>query len=346
LDFFAFFCGAVWAEDNGFGNILIASGHFGRSVLDNVGLLDRDLNKTCQLTSLPRKFSNAAGGLIQVEGVPTPVVCGGFNTDGGNDLCYALKDGIWKAVLNLGARMSAMSAVPIATDVVTGNQWMFFAGGKDLDKKQYLNRTFVMNGLGMSWRGPDLKTARYGPCSVILEDKGHQKVIGVLGGKSDSGKDVATMERFLCDLDPNVPSWINHPKCTRLEDGPEMLTARMSFGCGVLSTSEGGRVLLAMKSRDIPTEILDLSSEDSTWTKIDNDLPLYEDGYSMSFVTSSQDTSMGFFLPQGTKFMYQAKCQNAKSCNFTQVTWPGYWNNPEALVTMAVPSNSDINCPK
>merc|ERR1711936_432771 len=105
------------------------------------------------------------------------------------------------------------------------------------------------------------------------------------------------MERFLCDLDPNVPSWINHPKCTRLEDGP-----------------------------DIPTEILDLSSEDSTWTKIDNDLPLYEDGYSMSFVTSSQDTSMGFFLPQGTKFMYQAKCQNAKSCNFTQVTWPGYWN--------------------
>ena len=72
---------------------MVATGHVRRQNLHTVGLLDLDQSKTSQLTPLPVGVMNAAGGLILVEGKATPVVCGGWNIDGGSDKCYGLMAG-------------------------------------------------------------------------------------------------------------------------------------------------------------------------------------------------------------------------------------------------------------
>jgi len=121
---------------------------------------------------------------------------------------------------------------------------------------------------------------------------------------------------------------------------------RRYFGCGTLTTEEGGRVLLALRSGlSKPTEILDLTKEGSEWKTLPASMeaPKEDYGSSYSFITSKDDETTGFFLPYYENYIYRVKCTNSKKCSFTKIT-TGH-RNPHYALSMSVPRNSGLTCP-
>merc|ERR1711990_688773 len=78
-------------EASGFGKILVVGGRHGDNRINTVTLVDPDNNfATCQLTAYPVAVSSLAGGLVDTENGPRPLVCGGEDGSNRLDQCRLL----------------------------------------------------------------------------------------------------------------------------------------------------------------------------------------------------------------------------------------------------------------
>jgi len=318
-----------------FGKIMVIGGWGADGTrLNTVSLIDLD-NKpanNCTLTAYPVAVSSAAGGLVATANGSRPVVCGGYQIGSSKyDKCHLLGFHGWEEVQTLSNETSDMASVPIKP------QWMFFTGGYDGSR---LNTTFLLNSQLERLSLPDLSTGISGACAVILKD-GQTTQVGVLGGyhtnRAERTGYRTALERYQCTKGET-------PNCTKDTNGPDMNHGRYKFGCGTLQTSQGGRVLLALRSTHRPSEILDLE-EGNNWKILsaNMDVPKEDRGDSYSFVTSDTDPTTGYFMPKYKEYMYQVTCVNASACKFVKIN--NEFEIPHQPVTMVIQPESGLKCP-
>jgi len=302
-----------------------------------VTLLDVENKKNCQLTEFPKKPGRPAGGLITSDGSPQPLICGGSYDGATQDQCYLLKSGKWSKILKLPERTRSFFGVSV------DSQWIMFSGGyTDKPADSSAKKTsLLVNKKGQIINLKPLTKARWLHCSAILSSNESSTEVGVLGGFLGVGGTSRSMERYSCVKGDT-------PTCEKLSDGPDMVNGGNYVGCGSLQTGQGGRVLLAIGNRNgRPTEVLNLGNKESKWEILsaDMDEPHKEENYGdpYSFVTSTTDPTVGYYLPFLRQYIYRVKCEDAQTCSFEKID-TGNYPNPRGLVAMAVPADA-LTCP-
>jgi len=324
-----------------FGNILI----LGPSRVD---LLDVENKKHCQLTGLPKSLHYPAGGLITSDGSAQPLICGSEYDGATSFQCYLLESGKWSEILKLPEITKSLSGVFI------DSQWIMLSGGytrgtyKPADSSAIKKTSVLVNKKGQIINLKPLTKARWLHCSAILSSNESSTEVGILGGGGAGAP--RSMERYRCVKGDT-------PTCEKLSDGPDMVNGGHKFGCGSLQTGQGGRVLLAIGNRNgRPTEVLNLGNKESKWEILsaDMDEPLKEEnnetGYLYSFVTSTTEPTVGYFLPEYRQYIYRVKCEDAQTCSFEKIDihgiwwqYPPYTWQPDS-VAMAIPADA-LTCP-
>jgi len=310
-----------------FGNILIADGNS-----NNVTLLNVEKKTNCQLTKFPNVVADSAGGLITSDDIPQPLICGGKDKDGvTSDECYLLESGKWSKIHKLPEKMTNLNGVPI------DSQWIMFTGGI-LRNTTGSPISILFNKKGQNIKLEPMTKLREYHCSAILSSNESSTKVGLLGGWHGLEK---SMERYNC-VKGDIPT------CEKLSDGPDMINGNYYFGCGSLQTSQGGRVLLTIGNEHSPTEVLDLTNEESKWEILsaDMDVPHQEKevGSAYSFVTSTTEPTVGYFLPREERqYIYRVKCEDAQTCSFEKID-TGYENPFYLSVAMAIPADA-LTCP-
>jgi len=212
-----------------------------------------------------------------------------------------------------------------------------FSGGNTGDPASRKKTSYLLSKDGLLKPKP-LTKARWLHCSAILSSNESVIEVGILGGEGAPGTG-RSMERYRC-----VKRYTNGT-CDKLSDGPHMIKGDHNFGCGTLQTGQGGRVLLAIGDIKKPTQVLNLGNKESKWEILsaDMDVPYKEEqGFPYSFVTSTTEPTVGYFLPKEKQYIYRVKCEDAQTCSFEKID-TGY-KNPTGSVTMAIPADA-FSCP-
>jgi len=297
-----------------------------------VTLLDVENKKNCQLTEFPKRLAAPAGGLITSDGSPQPLICGGRYDGATSDQCYLLESGKWSKILKLPERTRSFFGVSV------DSQWIMFSGGYTskafADKK---TASYLVNTEGQIIKLKPLTKGRWLHCSAILSSNETSTEVGILGGGGVGS--FRSIERYRCVKGDT-------PTCEKLSDGPDMIEGHYNSGCGSLQTGQGGRVLLAIGYLRTPTQVLNLGNKESKWEILsaDMDVPYKEEelGFPYSFVTSTTEPTVGYYLPRNKQYIYRVKCEDAQTCSFEKID-TGY-ENPYASVTMAIPADA-LTCP-
>ena len=58
---------------------------------------------------------------------------------------------------------------------------------------------------------------------------------------------------------------------------------------------------------------------------------------SHAFVTSTNDPSTGYFLPDNKAYIYRVQCANSNSCKFDKISTGGY-EKPDGSSVMIIPA--------
>ena len=126
----------------------------------------------------------------------------------------------WEEMTPLPKPGESLSAAPVFG-------WQLFAGGWTDTFSS--TDAFLMNSDGQRVRLPYLTVARFAACATTIHENSDELVVAILGGWGEEG--VESMERYKCSRsDP--------PTCQKISDGPNMISDRHAFGCGVLQTME------------------------------------------------------------------------------------------------------------
>ena len=209
---------------------MIVGGGYSTSAIDVVTVLDVEGNttSTCHGVSYPMKIKLATGGLVSTAEGSRPLVCGGYDhTDKKvTDKCYLFTSGGWDQVpFTLTEGTYGMSSTPI------NSQWLFISGGW---RSGYTKETFLLSSSGSKVPLTGLSVAKKRFCAAILQEKGDQKVVGVIGGsykKDDTIVWLKSMERYSCSTTTATPT------CNKMTDGPDLVDLARG-NCGVLHTNE------------------------------------------------------------------------------------------------------------
>jgi len=311
-----------------------------------VTLLDVENKKNCQLTEFPKKPGRPAGGLITSDGSPQPLICGGSYDGATQDQCYLLKSGKWSKILKLPERTRSFFGISV------DSQWIMFSGGYGYENRNPYGKepadtktiSYLVNTEGEIIKLKPLTKGRFLHCSAILSSNESSTEVGILGGGGEAGARPRSMERYRCVKGLT-------PTCEKLSDGPDMIKGDYNFGCGSLQTGQGGRVLLALgrlNNGGRPTEVLNLGNKESKWEILsaDMDVPYKEEqsfSFSYSFVTSTTEPTVGYFLPSKKQYIYRVKCKDAQTCSFEKIDI-GYEIPSGTSVAMAIPADA-LTCP-
>ena len=121
----------------------------------DVVLIDPETGSRCKSNLSPfikGGIYNAAGGLITVDGEPTPLICGGQPY---TKKCYIGKESgdVWEDTgISLDGKTLGWSSM---ASVAIGN-WAFIACGWNQAKNDNVKSTFLVNGKGNSFGSPHL----------------------------------------------------------------------------------------------------------------------------------------------------------------------------------------------
>jgi len=317
-----------------FGNILIVSSRGS----NDVNLLDVEKKTNCQLTEFPTRPSYPAGGLIISDGRAQPLICGsGFSE------CHLLESGKWSKIYNLPDKRRSNFGVSIDSQWIMFNGGFTWTGPDNGTAYTILRSNFLVNKKGQKIELKPLTKARWVHCSAILSSNESSTEVGILGGMGTGPGALTSMERYRCVKGDT-------PTCEKLSDGPDMFKGTYRFGCGTLQTGQGGRVLLAIgnKIKNKPTQVLNLGNKESKWEILsaDMDVPYKEEqsfSFSYSFVTSTTEPTVGYFLPSKKQYIYRVKCKDAQTCSFEKIDI-GYEIPSGTSVAMAIPADA-LTCP-
>ena len=245
------------------GKILLAQGTSRQ--MGKARIVDPVKGTTCSMSDLPLQSGQATGGIMHYNGIPSPVVCGrdwikNRRNVKGQPKCfiYNKKATKWIAKTTTAAK-NRMTSVSLG-------KWLLLIGGH-INRIGYQKATYFMTGGGDEFQGPNLKTARGLACAAVIKDEGSHKQFVVIGGKGPDNKNRNDMEVFDCDMRGSRPSCKMDTRQT-----PQLSQTFVYFGCGVLETEDGGKVLLVMQGRK-STEILDLKATNWVWNKRKFHLP-------------------------------------------------------------------------
>ena len=127
-----------------FGKIMVATG-----ANKNVVLIDPETGSKCDSNLAPffTGLYGGAGGLITVDGEPTPLICGGNGPY--TKKCYIGKEsgGVWEDIgISLDGKELGWSDMGSATI----GDWAFITGGWNQAKNDKVKSTFLVNGKGNS----------------------------------------------------------------------------------------------------------------------------------------------------------------------------------------------------
>ena len=125
----------------------------------------------------------------------------------------------WEEVHTFPEAKSKLASVPI------DKQWLMFSGNFRKHER------FLMNSKGQKVQvGSYYFPGERGGCGSVVSDHGTHVIVTILGGIFHGD----AMDLYNCTTGGD------HPKCSRLPDGPKMNEDKRSIGCGTLTTSEVG----------------------------------------------------------------------------------------------------------
>jgi len=302
--------------------------------------------------------TGGSGGAVTSSG--EPIICAD-----GFDQCYKWSGGTWSVIYTIDFTQlpNANTLASVAID-----DWIFFAGGAGFSVlynpgEQIIghilketDHTFLLKDDGTVLKDssaspagpPNLSTAKSAACAALVVSEGTRRVIAVLGGlKKANFKEVAKgdMELFDCDMSET------NPTCTKLSNGPSLLTARGNFGCGVITAEDGSRILFAMRQSEhmATTEVLDVSSTTvgnwGSWQKVSYDVSDTDVVYGHQSFLPLKDDTKGLWFLANKNYYYEVTCASISQCTFTkrQLSLTGAYTLPLGATPLLV-HEEDFNC--
>ena len=202
-----------------------------------------DASCNCIVSQLPTSVSGATGGLVG----DTPLICGGYGDDGYQKSCYSLKeDGNWKLESNLktARHYAANGAVIIDNKLV-------IAGGMTDD-----NMMATIEVVAPNTRSETLPirlpAVMFDSCIVPWDTN----TFLIIGGYSE----IFRKQTYFINIANNT-----------IANGPDLLTARFSFGCHDMKINGEDFIIVAGGNGAWQsTEYLQKANYQSGWKKSKN----------------------------------------------------------------------------